>query len=92
MGGRRSQGVVLTLLSPWFRHSGEFHLGKAKVDYMNEQPRRPFDTEKVLATVRDTAKAQSSDVHRENYLRSCEAHGGELAIIADKVRKEFIHG
>jgi len=49
--------------------------------------RRPYDTEKVTATVLASAREQISPECRENYLKSCEAHGGELAVIAGQVRE-----
>lgn len=43
----------------------------------------------ILTNVRANAKTQANAVCRENYFKSCEAHGGELAEIAGIVRKEF---
>ncbi len=43
----------------------------------------------MLSTVRESARIQSTPEHRENYLTSCENHGGDLAEIARQVRKEF---
>ena len=45
--------------------------------------------EKMLILVRKNAHFQSSPECRENYFRSCEKHGGELAEIAVFVRNEF---
>jgi len=39
--------------------------------------------------VRNTAQFQRTAECRENYLRSCEAKGGDLATVAGEVRKEF---
>jgi len=51
--------------------------------------RRPYDTEKVLATVRENAKGQRTPECKYNYLQSCMNHGGELAAIAIQVEKEL---
>jgi len=45
--------------------------------------------EKILAVVRDSTSIQANFGCRENYLRSCEAHGGETAEAAKIVRQEF---
>ena len=45
--------------------------------------------EKMLVNVRAGAKEQSSPTHRENYLKSCEAHGGDMIEVAAAVRAEF---
>lgn len=45
--------------------------------------------EKIKSNVRLNTAAQSTPECRENYLKSCEVHGGDLAIIAQEVRKEY---
>jgi hypothetical protein len=50
-----------------------------------------MDLEKILVTVRNTAQSQETAECRENYLKSCENHGGELAKIAEQVRKELVN-
>lgn len=39
--------------------------------------------------VRENARVQATPENRENFFRSCEAHGGELAEIVAEVRREF---
>jgi hypothetical protein len=59
---------------------------------MNEpqpNPGRRYDTERALATVRETVRELTNPTCRENYLRSCENHGGELAVIVQQVRQEL---
>lgn len=48
-----------------------------------------INLDKLTEMVRNTAAAQSTPFYRENYLRSCESKGGDLAKIAGEVRKEF---
>jgi hypothetical protein len=56
---------------------------------MNE-PKQKVDMREVMfRNVRENARHQIDSTHRENYFRSCEAHGGELAEIVAVVRKEF---
>lgn len=43
----------------------------------------------LFRNVRGNAGGQIDAQHRENYFRSCEAHGGELAEIVSVVRGEF---
>ncbi len=43
----------------------------------------------MLKNVRDNSMAQSAPQFQENYFRSCEAHGGELAEVVAQIRKEF---
>ena len=43
----------------------------------------------MLKNVQVNARSQANDEHRENYFRSCEAHGGDLAEVVAVVRKEY---
>ena len=43
----------------------------------------------MFENVRYFSGVQSTAEHRENYFRSCEAHGGELVEVVKQVRKEF---
>ena len=43
----------------------------------------------TIRNVRENARNQSTPECRENYLRSCESHGGELAEIVAIVRREL---
>jgi len=53
---------------------------------MNE-PKVPVDRKKVMAdNVHTNAMAQKSQENRESYLKSCEAHGGELAEVVREWR------
>jgi hypothetical protein len=55
------------------------------------QPRRRvFDREQSLRIVTEAAAVQSTPECRENYFRSCEAHGEELAEVVAEVRKLYI--
>ena len=45
--------------------------------------------ETMFRNVRVNSKAQVDAKRRENYFRSCEAHGGDLALVVSEVRKEF---
>lgn len=45
--------------------------------------------EVMFRNVRSSAAEQSTPEYRENYFRSCEAHGGELAEVVAIVRKEY---
>jgi len=54
-----------------------------------ERQRRPFDRELALKNVTENATCQSTTECRENYFRSCEAHGPELAEVVAEVRKRF---
>lgn len=56
---------------------------------MNEQPQPVDRRAKMLENVRATAAEQSTPEYRENYLRSCEAHGGDMIEIVAQVRKEI---
>ena len=55
---------------------------------MSEQPhQRPtFTREERFQRILENASCQATEEHRENYLRSCEAHGGESAEVAAEVR------
>ena len=56
---------------------------------MNEV-RQPTDRREVmLRNVRSAAQEQVTAEFRENYFRSCEAHGGEMTEIVAIVRAEF---
>ena len=53
-------------------------------------PTPPVDRKEViLRNVRENARCQVDAAHRENYFRSCEAHGGDLAEVVAAVRKEM---
>jgi hypothetical protein len=54
-----------------------------------ERQRRPFDREQALKNVTENATCQATPECRENYFKSCEAHGGELAEVVAEVRKRF---
>lgn len=57
---------------------------------MNE-PKIPVDRKAMMFNnVRTNAKSQASPEHRENFFKSCEAHGGELAEVVAIVRLEFV--
>lgn len=59
---------------------------------MNEpKPPPPTSEErfkKILSMVRQNASVQSSEEHRENYLRSCESHGGDIGEAVKVIRSE----
>ena len=46
----------------------------------------------MLKNVRTSAAEQSTPEYRENYLRSCEAHGWDMIEIVAQVRKELENG
>lgn len=59
---------------------------------MNE-PKPPPPTpeerfKKILGMVRQNASAQASEEYRENYLRSCESHGGDIGEAVKVIRGE----
>ena len=43
----------------------------------------------MLENVRTSAAEQATLECRENYFRSCEAHGGDMLEIVAQVRKEY---
>jgi hypothetical protein len=45
--------------------------------------------EQMLKNVRATAQVQETPEYLNNYLSSCEAHGGVLAEVAVQVRQEM---
>lgn len=56
---------------------------------MSEEPRQPVDRKAVmLENVRKNACEQATPECVENYLKSCEAHGGDLAEVVKKYREE----
>lgn len=60
---------------------------------MNE-PKSPPPTpeerfKKILGMVKENASRQATEEHRDNYLRSCESHGGDTAEAAKVVRSEI---
>ena len=60
---------------------------------MNEQTphQRPtFTREERFQRILENASCQATVECRENYLRSCEAHGGESAEVAAEVRNFLI--
>lgn len=60
------------------------------VDTDMNEVRQPTDRREVmLRNVRSAAREQASAEFRENYFRSCEAHGGEIVEIVAIVRAEF---
>ena len=57
---------------------------------MSEQPahiRPTFTKEDRFKRILENAECQATEECRENYLKSCEAHGGESAEVAAEVRK-----
>ena len=55
-----------------------------------KQPhKREFDVEQSMKIVLENAHAQSSAEHRENYFKSCEQRGPELALVVAEIRKQF---
>ena len=60
---------------------------------MSEQPThiRPTLTRaERYQRILENASCQATEECRENYLRSCEAHGGESMEVAQEVRKVFV--
>ena len=54
------------------------------------KPQQPVDRKAVmLKNVRENANCQATAEGRENYFKSCEAHGGDMLEIVALVRKEF---
>jgi hypothetical protein len=56
---------------------------------MSEQKPQIDRTEVMFRNIRQYAAEQSTPEHRENYFRSCEAHGSDLANVIAQVRKEY---
>ena len=57
---------------------------------MSDNTNQPIDRKAaMMPKVRENAIIQCSEECRENYFRSCEAHGGELAIVASEIRLEL---
>ena len=54
-----------------------------------ERQRHPFDREQSLKNVTENTNCQATSECRENYFKSCEAHGPELAEVVVEVRKRF---
>ena len=55
-----------------------------------EDVRQPRDRREImLQNVRTGAREQATPEFRENYLRSCAAHGGDMIEIVAMVRSEF---
>ena len=56
---------------------------------MNE-PKQPVDRKQMMFNnVRANAASQASPENRENFFKSCEAHGGDLAEVVAIVREEY---
>ena len=56
---------------------------------MNE-PKVPVDRKELMfRNVRENSANQITPINRENYLASCEKHGGELAEVVVVVRQEY---
>lgn len=56
---------------------------------MSEQKQQVDRTEVIFRNVRHCSAEQSTPEYRENYFRSCEAHGGDLTNVVSQVRKEY---
>lgn len=56
---------------------------------MNEPKIQVDRKETMLNNVRNNASQQKTIENRENYFKSCEAHGGDLTEVVGIVRKEF---
>ena len=59
-------------------------------DAPTPQQRPTFTREERFQRVLENASNQATDECRENYLRSCEAHGGESAEVAVEVRQHLV--
>jgi len=61
---------------------------------MSEQPQQPqrrvFDRQRSIDIVKETASTQATPENRENYFKSCEAHGGDLADVVREVRLLYV--
>jgi len=56
---------------------------------MSNEPRQPVDRKAMmLDNVRTNAYAQATTECMENYLKSCEAHGGDMAEVVKQFRAE----
>lgn len=55
---------------------------------MNKPQEQQDRKEVMFRNVRENARSQATPQNRENYFRSCEAHGGDLATVVAVVRKE----
>jgi hypothetical protein len=51
--------------------------------------RRQFDRQRSIEIVMEAAALQATPENRENYLRSCEAHGPDLADVVAEVRRRL---
>lgn len=56
---------------------------------MNDKSQQVDRTEVMFRNVRENARIQATPENRENYLCSCEAHGGDLANVVAVVKLEF---
>lgn len=56
---------------------------------MNEEHQRKDRRQVMMDNVRENASVQLFPENVENYFRSCEAHGGELAEVVAVIRKEY---
>jgi len=54
------------------------------------QQRPAFTREERFQRILENASCQATEEYRENYLRSCEAHGGESAEVAAEVRQHLV--
>lgn len=52
-------------------------------------PRRQFDRQRSVEIVTENARLQATSENRENYFKSCEAHGPDLADVVTEVRSIF---
>lgn len=58
---------------------------------MNEPHIKTDQKDVLFRNTRYCAMEQVDLIHRNNYLNSCEAHGGDSAEVAKIVRAEFAH-
>ena len=56
---------------------------------MNEPKVQVSREEVMLKNVHYFASCQATPEYRENYFRSCEVHGPEMAAVVAQVRKEY---
>ena len=52
-------------------------------------PRRQFDRQRSVEIVTENARQQITPENRENYFKSCESHGPDLADVVTEVRSIF---
>ena len=56
---------------------------------MNDPKQQEERKATMLRNVREGARTQATPECRDNYLRSCEAHGGDMMEVVATVRKEM---